>query len=109
MRRKTLLFIPQTCRTFWQLSPDRYGPFIGPALSGFALLDGLPPQNRKVAYFGYSTYRLRTREQTDADRCPTALCARARRLGFRKVLVLREQEEGVSYDLISCDEVNSPN
>jgi hypothetical protein len=69
-KRNALLFIPQNNLAYWSLA-DQIGccsvPFIAPALSGIAMVDGLPPvscggrENKILCKVGYEGYQLRTR------------------------------------------------
>jgi hypothetical protein len=85
-RRQTLLFIPQNCDAYWKMSPDRYGPFIAPALSGMAMIDGMPPAERgKMQFFGYEAYVQRQPNQMQ-DTSEATLMQKARALGFERVM-----------------------
>jgi len=92
-KKRTLLFIPQTYTQFWRIfDADRrctFASFVGPAVSGLALLDGMPPVGCRVTdQYNMTAYRARTREQQPADVADDALCRRSRRRGFERVLVL---------------------
>jgi hypothetical protein len=99
LKGKTLLFIPQTDSAFWKIfaEPDRcsYAPLVGPATSGMALLDGLPPASCDLTnQYDMSVYSRRTLPQTPADLAPSALCERAIKKGFRRVVVLTYNADG---------------
>jgi hypothetical protein len=61
-KRRTLLFIPKTNLQFWDLLHTAYspkvGPFVAPALSGIAMVDGLydPPKDDPWSGYGYHNY-----------------------------------------------------
>ncbi|MEP6508194.1 MAG: hypothetical protein ABJC63_08205 [Gemmatimonadales bacterium] len=99
LKRKTLLFVPQSDSSFWNIfgEPLRcsFAPMVGPATSGLALLDGMPPTscNRSDQY-GLTAYPRRTKPQTPEDVTPAALCTKARRKGFKRVIVLEPTGNG---------------
>ena len=100
LRGKTLLFIPQAESAFWKIfsEPDRcsYAPLVGPATSGMALLDGMPPVSCDLTdQYDMTVYSRRTLPQTPADVTPSALCARAIRKGFRRLVVLSSEGHGM--------------
>jgi hypothetical protein len=88
-RRQTLLFIPQSCAEFWRMSPTCHGPFLAPALSGMAMLDGMPPAGLeyKGSGWGYEAYKGRIAGETQ-NVSPSALLERAHSLGFQRVLAV---------------------
>jgi hypothetical protein len=61
-KRRTLLYIPKTNLQFWDLLHTAYspkvGPFVAPALSGIAMLDGLywPSKDDPWSVYGYEEY-----------------------------------------------------
>ncbi len=106
-KRRTLLFIPQSDSAFWNVyrEPDRcsFASFVGPATSGHALLDGMPPASCDLTdQYGMPAYRRRTQPQTAADVTPLALCAKAKQKGFARVIILQRGEEG-SYTTPAFD------
>jgi hypothetical protein len=108
-KRRTLLFIPQSDTSFWNIfasEPDRcsFAPFVGPATSGLALLDGMPPASCALTdQYGMPTYTRRTAPQTPADVTPAALCSKAERRGFRRVIVLQQAaDRSYSAPVIEC-------
>jgi hypothetical protein len=103
-----LLFIPQSDTAFWKIfaEPDRcsFAPLVGPATSGMALLDGMPPASCDLTnQYDMTVYSRRTTAQTPADVTPQALCANAKKKGFRKVTVLSHNADGTySTPTITC-------
>jgi hypothetical protein len=101
-RRVTLLHIPTTNRSYWELfppgEPRRAGPFVAPALSGLALLDGLPDPEPKLELeeYGYDTYELpkSPRPRVPVEQNKDRLCRRAEQLGFSHVIVLDADGDG---------------
>lgn len=87
-KQKTLLFIPQTNRRYWDLMQYCISaPFVAPAISGIAMLDGLPDINCK-GDFDYWSLRLRTEPQTLSLQEPSGLCTRALTLGFTQIITI---------------------
>jgi hypothetical protein len=108
IKGQTLLFIPQSETAFWRIfaEPDRcsYAPLVGPATSGMALLDGMPPTSCDLTdQYDMTVYSRRTASQTPADVTPAALCARAEKKGFRRVVVLTgDAQTGYATPTINC-------
>jgi len=109
IKRRTLLFIPQSYGAFWQIWKGEggrcsYTPMIAPATSGLALLDGMPPVDCDVTdQYGMLRYQRRTLPQTPADAAPAALCAKARAKGFPRVVVLDGSPSGeVIVKAVEC-------
>jgi len=108
LKGKTLLFIPQVESAFWKIfaEPDRcsYAPLVGPATSGMAPLDGRPPASCDLTdQYDMTVYSRRTLPQTPADVTPSALCARAMRKGFRRIVVPSYNGHGMySTPVITC-------
>jgi hypothetical protein len=60
-----------------------------------AMIDGMPPVGCKLSpYYGLSLFEKRVRPQSPEDETPGALCRRALRLGFQRVLTLRFDAAG---------------
>jgi len=99
LKRKTLLFVPQSDSAFWHVfsEPERcsFAPLVGPATSGLALLDGMPPAScDRTDQYGLTAYARRTRPQTADDVTPASICAKAKAKGFRRVIVLEPAGDG---------------
>jgi hypothetical protein len=93
-KRVTLLHIPKTNRAYWDLldisNPPWVTPFVAPALSGLALLDGLPePEDwPEGGLYGYRDYNRSNETMRSPGRDKSVLCAKAQMMGFKRVLVL---------------------
>jgi len=98
-KRVTLLYIPKTNRVYWDLfgadprdrgRPPWATPFVAPALSGLALLDGLPdPQDLPPGgEYGYGVYARAKETGRPSDQHKEELGRRAAEMGFRRILVL---------------------
>lgn len=87
------LFIPQSYRLFWEMfdRDDRctYTPLVAPAVSGLALIDGMPYFGCVVTdQYNMNAYQARVRLQSPRDASDAAVCARATAKGFRRVAKL---------------------
>jgi len=88
-KKKTLVFIPQSNTNFWNAKLEAcYAiPFLVPAITGMAMLDGFPPIHCKPKRFSYENYEnagMRTKKQTNTN--DIALCSKALDKGFSQVL-----------------------
>jgi hypothetical protein len=107
-KRVTLLYIPKSNRAYWDLldisGPDLVGrpqfawaiPFVAPALSGLALLDGLPnPEDIPIdGGYGYGFYPRVKEPRRPSDQTRDAFCRKASGMGFRRILVLDGGPDG---------------
>ena len=94
VRRRTALFIPQDEKPYWTMLTQKgactFDSFVAPALATVALIEGTPAFGCTLnKYYGLGSYPARTRAETEADKTPQALCARAERMGADRVMVLR--------------------
>jgi hypothetical protein len=89
-KRQMLLFIPQSNRAYWTLSANfcKATPFIAPAISGIAMLDGLPSASCETRYYGYGDYKVRTEQQQLHVNNLEQLCAYAHSKNFTLLAVL---------------------
>lgn len=99
-RRRTALFIPQSESMYWSIlarpGACTFAPFVAPALSGMAMVDGMPAVGCELSrYYGIGSYAPRTRPQTGEDASPAVLCGKARHSGLDRVLVLRFDDAGM--------------
>jgi hypothetical protein len=102
-KRKTLLYIPKTNRSYWEDLRQTAGtegttPFIAPALSGLAMISGEPEyedlsEARRITY-DYWSYPLPNAPANPAASGMEELKARAREMGFRQVIVLQQNAAG---------------
>jgi hypothetical protein len=99
-KRVTLLYIPKTNRTYWDLLRDKNLPwvtsFVAPALSGLALLDGLPDAKYlpRTGSYGFGVYDQPEETCPPSGQARDALCQKAERMGFQRILVLDEDPGG---------------
>jgi hypothetical protein len=98
-KRVTALFVPKRNEAYWKMLPDpRATPFLGPAVAGLPLLDGLPDPQPPVVFegYGYGEYDLNQARAavTDPEQERAQVVEKARRLGFGRVVVLDAGKEG---------------
>jgi hypothetical protein len=92
-KKKTLIFIPQSNRAYWGLMPACQAvPFIAPAVTGMALLEGLPsadcPVQSDTLINHYAVYRLRSREDKPLNLDRAGLCNMVRSKGFDRLITI---------------------
>lgn len=92
-RKKTLIFIPQSNRAYWDLMPVCAAvPFIAPAITGMALIDGLPsadcPVRSDTLINQYAVYRLKSHEDRPLDPDEAGLCNRVLSEGFDRLITV---------------------
>jgi hypothetical protein len=106
-KRQTLLFIPKSNRQFWDLLHGPYspkdGPFVGPALSGLAMIDGLysPSKDEPWIGHGYNSYPrpAASHAQPPVSQYLPALRKRCAELGFKKLIVIDADSSGAPITL----------
>jgi hypothetical protein len=90
-KKESLIFIPRFILPYWGLMPNcEKVPFIAPALSGIAMLEGTPdPRTCKVVGpYGYPHYNLKPIHQVRQTLTNKAICAKAQKRGFSKVIAV---------------------
>lgn len=102
-KRRTAVYIPKTNRAYWGdlrqgESSGATTPFLVPALTGMAMVDGLPeyedlPEVRRFAY-GYASYSLPLSPTPPAQEDLGAVAQRARALGFHSLIVVETGPAG---------------
>jgi|GEM_PF-1956179 len=102
VKRRTILHIPKSNRAYWDIIPPEHGahalagPFIGPAVSGLAMLEGLPDASPSAGY-GYGAYppeSFAQRSPPDLSARRQELCERAASMRFHRVIVMYLDAEG---------------
>ncbi|MBD1912366.1 MULTISPECIES: hypothetical protein [unclassified Leptolyngbya] len=104
-KRKTLLFIPQSYKLYWKWYRNcKVSPFIAPAITGVALLDGLPAANCDATFYGYPSYKLRSPNQPPLKASDTnGICLAAQKRGFANVIVLdSKKNRGIEVRHLNC-------
>jgi hypothetical protein len=108
-KKDTVLFIPQNNSGYWNMIDNlnncQHSAFLAPALTGMAMIDGMPAASCDDKYkfiLGYASYTLRTIEQTEQDREDTSICAKAAEKGFKTIIRIDQTEEGFKQTVIDC-------
>jgi hypothetical protein len=112
-KRVTVLFIPKRNEAYWKMLHDpRATPFLGPAVAGLAMIDGLPDPQPEVVFdaYGYHAYDLNQPRPafTDPEEEKSHVLGKARQKGFRRVLVVDVNKDGNPYVLEWCLEGARP-
>jgi hypothetical protein len=88
-KKRTALFIPRTNRVYWDLISNPGQACLAVALSGIAMIDGLPAANPDAPWhYGHHFYD-RAGKEPFAQDDTEAILRRARSLGFSRVLVIQ--------------------
>lgn len=102
-RRGMVLYIPKTNRWYWDMRQSDSGviSFIAPAMSGLAMVDGLPEYN-DVQYaavgWGYPEYNLPTSAEMTGNTQGQVVMT-AREFGFRELLIFTDvNDSGCKID-----------
>jgi hypothetical protein len=114
-KRRTLLYIPKTNLQFWDLLHTAYspkvGPFVAPALSGIAMLDGLywPSKDDPWSAYGYYAYDYpyltppyEKRPQPPLDEYLPILKKRCVAKGMNQLIVIEERNGRVEAHKFDC-------
>jgi hypothetical protein len=102
-KRRSLLFIPKSNRPYWDLLHGPYWPkdgtFVGPALSGVAMIDGLyvPAKDDPWVGHGYSHYSKSTAShlQPPLPQYLPTLRSRCAHMGFSQLIVIDSDRSGM--------------
>lgn len=81
-KQRTLLYIPKSNETYW-LHLAKKAPMAAPALSGIAMLNGLPNELVGVSIYGYDYYG---GAENSVDKPPDDLAEKAFKLGYEKII-----------------------
>jgi len=114
-KRRTLLYIPKTNLQFWDLLHTAYspkvGPFVAPALSGIAMLDGLywPSKDDPWSVYGYEEYDYpyatppyEKRPQPPLDEYLPVLKKRCVAQGMNQLIVIEERNGRLEVRKFDC-------
>ncbi len=104
VRQKTMVLVPRSNHTYWNLLSCGEAPFLAPALSGAVALYGLPSSDcdlRGQEDYGYYSYD--RSEVTDTNPCQRAIG-----LGFSQVIAIQDSPtDEQSLVTIACDTIES--
>jgi len=107
-KRQTLLFIPKSNRLYWDLPATmcKAIPFIAPAITGIAMIDGLPGDEcADIGRYGYAIYLSPGGARPQAIDRSADLCALVRQKGFCRVIIFdSEASEQIAIRTLACDD-----
>lgn len=101
VKRRSLLYIPSANQAYWTLGSRRIVPFIAPALTGVAMVAGIPafPEVNELVqlqWCGFTAYSGNARLAADP-------CRRTAQLGFAQLFVLEPTATGdTTVRTLSC-------
>jgi hypothetical protein len=107
-RRATMIYIPQTNRSYWGLGPKCEAvPFIAPSITGMAMVDGMPrpdcPLRTDPLINHYAVYKWRTAAEDSFHLDEAAVCARVRAHRFSKVVIVNaDANKSLPTSLVDC-------
>ncbi|HUQ47286.1 MAG TPA: hypothetical protein VM053_03460 [Gemmatimonadaceae bacterium] len=107
IRRREAMFIPQADIHYWtslaRAPQCTFQPFVAPALSGIAMIDGMPPAGCKLSkYYGIGSFTPRASGSATQDTTSAALCARAKAIGAEVVISIRFPGDSVIASSVQC-------
>ncbi len=107
VRRREALFVPQSDNHYWtslaRPAECSFQSFVGPALAGIAMVDGMPAVGCKLSkYYGIGSFSPRVASQQPAETSDAALCVRAKAIGATRVISMRFPGDSVVRRDISC-------
>jgi hypothetical protein len=113
-KRSTLLYIPKTNLQYWNLMHGPYSPkdspFVAPALSGIAMLDGLYSPSKDDPWIGYVAYYdypyltppYEKRPQPPLDEYLPILKKRCVAQGMNQLIVIEERNGRLEVHKFDC-------
>lgn len=109
-KRKCVIFIPQSTKAYWSLLPPLTIPFVVPALTGIASIDGLPPKGAEgTLYYGYANFAYGVRQPGPQNKSIEYVCFQARARGFKRIIWLSDMGENYQiYDSMSGKLLSNP-
>jgi hypothetical protein len=110
-KRRTLLYIPKSNRQFWDLLHTAYspkdGPFVAPALSGIAMIDGLydRPEDDVWSGYGYQHYicPIEKQHQPPLTEYLPILKKRCVQMGMNQLIVIEEHKGQLEAQKFDCN------
>lgn len=108
-KRKTLLYIPKSNRLYWGFPATRclVVPFIAPAVTGLAMIHGLPEPDCRAGggRYGYEVYSASSKDEANSgDISDEQLCSQARERGFVNVVAFESDGGTPVVRRLHCEE-----
>lgn len=103
-KRKLGIFIPQSIKGYWLSMPPISIPFVIPAISGLAAIDGLPPEGFEPSiYYGYWNFNFGRRvhdiSKCDLDTFSTIAVSK----GLKKIVYV--ESDDFKFKKIDCYDI----
>lgn len=84
---------------YWSILDERKTPFLCPALTGIAMLDGLPTSDiPNLEGYSFSFYNLKSKDQIEKITINDVII-KAKNLGFKKLIYLDGNNNLINYDV----------
>ncbi|MBE2267920.1 MAG: hypothetical protein IAE80_06780 [Anaerolinea sp.] len=87
-RRNALVYIPPTLQSYWNGQTCDIAPFVAPAVSGFAQIEGLSSECTTLNPNYWASIRWEQAYHPSADLA--AVCRRAQAMGFESLLIMTD-------------------
>lgn len=107
-KKKTVVYVPQSNKIYWD--HDLYNwnkiftnPFLVPAVTGIAMIDGMPEFGCDVTFWGYSYYKPR---QNSKDYEIKTIYEKALDKGFVNLIIIYSKDYELSVIKINPDNIN---
>ncbi len=101
-KKRTLIHVAKSDSVFWNHFLGHESPqnlsLLVPAVTGIAMLDGLPPDTIKTAYYGFGGYKKRERHPEGKKE----LCRAAFDIGFQNAEIVSFSRFYQATDIIRC-------
>jgi hypothetical protein len=95
-----LVYVPPGFTAFWDVKEIcSVVPFTIPGLSGLPMINGLPPEKLGCDLAANYAHMEYPPDSRSVDMSHDQLCEKTRRLGFRRVLVIRNFDD---TEILSC-------
>lgn len=100
-KRETLLFIPRSNELYWDRLYPRSIPMVAPALTGIAMIDGLPAESTVGEkefpghQWGLYRYKSNTIDPSSIDALPSKVYSKVLEKGFSRLIIVDQKDGNV--------------
>lgn len=108
-KKLTAIYVPKSITTYLNISCDTHMiPFIVPAISNIAMIDGLPLKNKSSCFghkneYGYLRYNAYNKKANLFHLKPSQLCDKAVDEGLKKVIELVKLDSDFKTKVYICE------
>lgn len=107
-KKKTVIFIPQSCKNFWNGLPKLTIPFLIPSLTGISSLDGLPPNGVEgTLYYGYANFYYGVRPQKSQNTKKSHILLLAKAKGFHRVIWFADDGTYETWNCLTNEKIQN--